>query len=215
MGTEFVVKRRLGNELWDIRQFVQPATPGVVRLAARLPAEKVAFIQAAWSWVVNNIKYPPGSPDKNDRHYCEDFLPPAMARNVTYDYWSFPAETLALGVGDCEDTSILLCSILRHKLGPQEVFVTIGEFNGFGHAWVTVAGRVLETTPPPQGLGVYVAVPEGLPYRALLRFNDCIVEEVVPGTREDAIGRPGRKDSTKFRQLRSFHAAAPVYFLRR
>lgn len=212
----FTVKRRFGNELWDIRQFVQPATPGVVRLVAKLPAEKAAFIQAAWSWVVNNIKYPPGPPDKSDRHYREAFLPPATARSVTYDYWSFPAETLALGIGDCEDASILLCSILRHRLGPEEVLVTIGEFNGFGHAWVTVGGLVLETTPPPQGATGYRALPEGRPYIPLLRFNDQVVREAVPGIKiEDATGRPGRTHPAKFQRLRSFHAAVPVYLLGR
>jgi len=201
----FSVRRRYGNEIWDVRQFVQPGTPGVVRLVKMFPLSREKFILAAWQWVVNNIKYPPGPPEENDRHYREAYLPPALSREVTYDYWNFPAETLALGVGDCEDASILLCSILRHRLGPNEVFVTVGEFENFGHAWVTVNGIVLETTPG-QGIN-YTPVPERPPYRTLLRFNDRLVQRVAPGlTAEEATGRPGKAHPTKFWRLQKFHA---------
>lgn len=200
----FTVKRRFGNELWDIRQFVQPMTPGVLAITARFPADKQKFIEAAWAWVVNNIKYPPGPPEENDRHYREAYLPPALSREITYDYWNFPAETLALKVGDCEDASILLCSLLRNRLSAEEVFVTVGEFSGLGHAWVTVNGLVLETTPVPEAPAVYRALPEARPYVPLLRFNDQIVHAVAPGVADDLVsGR--RKDRDIFRRIRGHH----------
>lgn len=60
--------------------------------------------------------------------------------NVTHgvaEYWQFPNETLTLGTGDCEDYSILLCSLLRaNGWDPEEVYVVVGVKNGMYHAWV-------------------------------------------------------------------------------
>jgi len=96
----------------------------------------------------------------------------------TNDFWQFPSETVSLGMGDCEDMSFLLCSILRHRLGPDEAYVTLGTFQGFGHAWVTIDGPMpllLETTLddiPRESLY------EDGPYRPVLRFNDQNVVEI-------------------------------------
>lgn len=195
----FTVQRRYGREEWDLRQFVQPSTPGVARLAAQLPADRPGFVGGAWAWVLRNIAYPPGPPETSDRHYREAFTGP-LKTDVTYDYWSFPAETLALGVGDCEDASILLCSILRHRLGPGEVCVTVGEFAGYGHAWVTVGGLILEAIPPLEG-EPRKALREAPPYAPILRFNDRLVRTVT--------GRLPRPPSVrKFPLLRAFHGLA-------
>jgi hypothetical protein len=178
------VRKRFGKEEWDVRQFVQPDTPGVVAIArsfSSLPKDK--FIEAAWGWVVNNIKYPPGNLETADRHYLEAFTGKARRRYVTFDYWSFPAETLTTGYGDCEDVSFLLASILRSRLSEDEVFVTIGTFRDFGHAWVTLGdGLVLEATSTPEAPRKYVAVKEaGSPYRPMLRFNDKKVTPLAQG----------------------------------
>lgn len=190
----YPIRKRYGEEEWDIRQFVQPMTPGVVRLASSLPQDR--FVEAAWEWVVNNIKYPYGNVEIADRHYQEAFLGPTFRRAITFDYWSFPAETLATGVGDCEDASNLLVSILRHRLTPQEVFVTVGHFDGMGHAWVTIGRNllVLEATPPNFPTK-YVAAPEAPPYNAILRYNDVMVigdSKVLIGWRA---GPPGIKSA--------------------
>lgn len=170
------VRKRFGEEEWDIRQFVQPSAPAVVRIASSLPADR--FVEAAWEWVLNNIKYPPGPLDVADRHYREAFVRPGTNRplisETAYDFWSFPAETVACGYGDCEDASFVLASILRNRLPETEVFVTVGQFGGMGHAWVTVRDLVLETTPLP-GVKRYTASPERHPYIPLLRFNDRLV----------------------------------------
>jgi hypothetical protein len=180
------VRKRFGKEEWDIRQFVQPDTPGVVAIArsfSSLPKDK--FIEAAWGWVVNNIKYPPGNIEVADRHRLEAFTGRARQKFVTFDYWSFPAETLATGYGDCEDVSNLLASILRHRLSEDEVFVTVGAFTDFGHAWVTLSnGLVLEATSSPEAPRKYVAIMEaGSPYKPLLRFNDKKVVPISQGFR--------------------------------
>lgn len=93
-----------------------------------------------------------------------------------YDYWNFPAETLRDMTGDCEDTSNLLCSILRNGLKEDEVFVTVGTFKGYGHAWVTVFNSngqpiVLETTGD-NVIRIEESIIEGYPYEPFIRFND-------------------------------------------
>jgi len=70
-----------------------------------------------------------------------------VADNIAYesdgegwgkDYWQTPEETLAYRTGDCEDFSILLCSLLRaYGIDAQRVYVALG-VNGVqdGHAFV-------------------------------------------------------------------------------
>jgi hypothetical protein len=70
-----------------------------------------------------------------------------VATNIDYlsdeerwgkDYWQTPEETLLYRTGDCEDSSILLCSLLRASgIGAQQVFVALGDDGqGEGHAFV-------------------------------------------------------------------------------
>jgi len=54
------------------------------------------------------------------------------------DYWQTPEETLSYRTGDCEDFSILLCSLLRaYGIGAEQVYVALG-VNGEedGHAFL-------------------------------------------------------------------------------
>lgn len=104
----------------------------------------------------------------------------------TLDFWNFPSETLRDGIGDCEDTAILLCSILRNMLSEDEVFVTGGLFKGFGHAWVTIINNVgepiiLETTGNNVVM-VDTSLIENLPYEPIIRFNDKNVIEIRKDT---------------------------------
>jgi predicted transglutaminase-like cysteine proteinase len=72
------------------------------------------------NWVADNIAY---KPDKEQ---------------WGKDYWQTPEETLFCGTGDCEDFSILLCSLLRaYGIDAQQVYVALG-VNGAqdGHAFV-------------------------------------------------------------------------------
>ena len=54
------------------------------------------------------------------------------------DYWQTPEETLSYRTGDCEDFSILLCSLLRaYGIGAERVYAALG-INGEedGHAFL-------------------------------------------------------------------------------
>ncbi|MFA5365670.1 MAG: transglutaminase domain-containing protein [Candidatus Bathyarchaeia archaeon] len=55
----------------------------------------------------------------------------------TEEYWQYPSETLTLRTGDCEDFSILLCSLLRaNGWDENEAFVVIGVKDSQYHGWV-------------------------------------------------------------------------------
>jgi hypothetical protein len=59
-----------------------------------------------------------------------------------------PDECLKRGMGDCDDTAFLMCSLLQ-ALGVR-ARVVLGEWKGGGHAWVEAwvdgQGGILETT---------------------------------------------------------------------
>ena len=54
------------------------------------------------------------------------------------DYWQTPAETLSYSTGDCEDFSVLLCSLLRaYGIDAEQVYVALGiDDEEYGHAFL-------------------------------------------------------------------------------
>jgi transglutaminase-like putative cysteine protease len=68
------------------------------------------------------------------------------------EHWAFLVETLQRGMGDCEDTTFLLASLLLASgIDTNIVRVAIGLFQNQGHAWVEVNTTdlgwiILETT---------------------------------------------------------------------
>ena len=71
-------------------------------------------------WVAINIDYMP-----DEKHWGKD-------------YWQTPEETLTYRTGDCEDFSILLCSLLRtYGIDAERIYVALGVDNGKdGHAFL-------------------------------------------------------------------------------
>ncbi len=70
-----------------------------------------------------------------------------VAANIDYmsdeerwggDYWQTPEQTLLYRTGDCEDFSILLCSLLRaYGIDAEQVYVALGDDGqGEGHAFL-------------------------------------------------------------------------------
>ena len=99
------------------------------------------------------------------------------------EYWQLPTETLSLSTGDCEDFSILLCSLYR-AIGwdEDEVCVVLGEKDGNYHAWVkldvdTIGWQNIE----PQVGGLNTLIGDFLSlsgYTAKYNFNDVYLNTV-------------------------------------
>lgn len=99
-----------------------------------------------------------------------------LLKYETLDFWNYPSETIRDMVGDCEDTSFLLTSILRNKLSENDVYATVGTFDGFGHSWVTIRNifnedKILETTGD-NVLEVFQSDNINSPYKPIIHFND-------------------------------------------
>lgn len=177
---------RYGNQKLDVREFV---LPGGLMVAEALEGIWVgedgleSLTWRCWDWVCREIKYPPLP--YPDYHREEAFLRRSslpwlgflgIKRSTKYEFWQFPFETIDHGLGDCEDTSILLCSLLRNPLSADEVHVAVGTYAGYEHGWVSLLKDseryVLETTLDQAFPDGPYQVLEAPPYRPLLYFND-------------------------------------------
>jgi len=146
-----LVSVRYPGEFHDIREFVQPANPDVLAIYSQ-------FGPNYWSlydFVCRNINY----------------------RRDVGEFWQTPSETLARNLGDCEDTSLLLCSLLRNSI---DAHVALGSFQGYGHAWCELKGEILETT-----YTFSRQVPDPQDYHPYVCFNDQEVVECWPGAVEE------------------------------
>ena len=120
-------------------------------------------------WVAKNIEY------VND----------TTAHGVS-DYWQLPKETLSLRTGDCEDFSILLCTLLRaNGWDENEVYVVLGEKDGNYHAWVKLNVDVIgwqNIEPQAGGLNTFIGDFLSLSgYNAKYNFNDVYLNTVQVG----------------------------------
>lgn len=143
---QYLVNVRDG-QWYDLREFIQPSDPDILAVCHEISPD-------AW--------------------HCLDFV----CRHVAYksevrEHWQFPAETLAREQGDCEDTSILLTSLLRNF---TNAYVALGSFQGFGHAWCQLNGEILETTYTSAR-----SVPDPEDYCLYGLFSDREVIELWPG----------------------------------
>ena len=144
------------------RSFVTPEDQNVVELKNKILKDKPVLTldwMALRDWVGNNIQYRSDSEIHGER-----------------DYWQFPNETIQLRTGDCEDFSLLLCSLLRADGWlPDSVYVIVGEQNNQYHAWVKVIWNNIQYNIEPQGNGFAMIGGDILTlsgYNAKYYFND-------------------------------------------
>ena len=111
----------------EFKSYITPECPSVKEALQDIigdpPYElSQAGFDAIRNWVADNIDY------KSDEERWGE------------DYWQTPEETLSYSTGDCEDFSVLLCSLLRaYGIDAERVYVALGVDDGSeepGHAFL-------------------------------------------------------------------------------
>lgn len=158
----YLVSVRYPGQWHDLREFIQPSNPDVLAVYSRNGPEPWAL----YDFVCRNIDY----------------------RRDVGEFWQTPSETLR-GYGDCEDSSILLVSLMR--AGGLLNYVALGELQGYGHAWTTQNGFIYETTYTRAQF-----VPNPDDYCPYILFDEQQVIELWPGAL-DKVFELERNEATK------------------
>jgi predicted transglutaminase-like cysteine proteinase len=142
--------------------YITPNEQNVVNLKNQIIDDKFLLTpnwMALRDWVGDNIQY-----RYDSSSYSQN------------DYWQLPKETISRRTGDCEDFSILLCSLLRADgWSANNAYVVVGEKDGSYHAWVQIIWNDIEYNIEPQAdgwstlLGDYFSLSG---YSAEHKFND-------------------------------------------
>jgi hypothetical protein len=143
--------------------FITPNDPSVIDLRDEILEDGIAILTPDWmkfrDWVGNKIEYKYDSEVHGER-----------------EFWQFSNETIQLETGDCEDFSILLCSLLRSNgWKTDSVYVVVGEQNNQHHAWVRIVWNDIQYNIEPQGTGFEVVIGDVTylsGYQAICYFND-------------------------------------------
>lgn len=146
---QYLVSVRYPGQWRDIREFVQPDNPGVRAIYSQFGPDPWGL----YDFVCRNINY----------------------RTDVGEFWKFPSEVLQSLSADCEDTAILLTSLLRAGQAPN-CYVALGNLEGYGHAWCQLDEQILETTFTSARV-----VPNPQDYCAYALFNDRDIVELWPG----------------------------------
>ncbi len=115
-GLYYVAVRNAG-EWHEIREFVTPHAPEVQALYSQIGPSVDGCLQ----WVCSQVEY----------------------RYDIGEFFQFPVETVITRRGDCEDSAILLASLLKNF---SNAHVILGSYRGWGHSWVAKEGEILEAT---------------------------------------------------------------------
>jgi hypothetical protein len=134
--SELLANVRYDGKYHSVKDLVQPDDP-TVRDIARVLVQAKDFTKAAQEFIDSFTTY----------------------QNEVGDYWTTPAELLAAQAGDCDDKAILLVSILRNYLPPDQVYCAFGlwvlDGETTGHMYVVTEGedgddRIIEATAGPE-----------------------------------------------------------------
>ena len=149
---QYLVSVRYPGQWHDLREFVQPSNPDVLAVYSQFGPDYWSL----YDFVCQSISY----------------------RYDIGEFFQFPSETLR-GHGDCEDTSILLTSLLRSG-GVPNSYVVLGSLGGYGHSWCQLNGQILETTFTRAR-----PVPDPEHYCPYVYFDDQDVLELWPGALDE------------------------------
>ena len=113
-----------------------PETPTTGRELPTTGSEFMSYVTLECPWVVGTLQGILGDPPYEPSQVGFDDIRDWVADNIDYlhdedrwgeDYWQTPEETLSYSTGDCEDFSVLLCSLLRaYGIGAEQVYVALG-----------------------------------------------------------------------------------------
>ena len=160
---QYLVAVRYPGQWHELREFVQPSNPDVLAIYSQFGPDYWSL----YDFVCRSISY----------------------RYDVGEFFQFPSETLG-GYGDCEDTSILLTSLIRAG-GVPNSHVVLGSLGGYGHAWCQLDGQILETTFTRAR-----PVPDPEHYIPFVIFDDQDVIELWPGAM-DEVFYLGRDEAAK------------------
>lgn len=161
-----------------LSDYITPNEPDILLLwsqVAQLSDTKEGRVTAAWDWVANQVRY---------TSFVSAQINVEGVRSTQDDYWQSPSMVTKTRIGNCANKAILLTSLLRNELSPDDVYCILGNLhNGKveGHAWVQVnlGGKeyVVEST---RGDVSMLPVEEAGRYEVVHYFNDQKVL-AVPG----------------------------------
>lgn len=163
--TDFVTPDAL-----EVQELHQSMISGLDDLECRL--------LACWDWVADRVKY-------------VKFVKAKMWINghssVQSDYWQNPSQVIRTQVGNCVNKSILLASLIRNDLPPEQVSVVLGNLHqppgDGGHAWCQVRldqDYIMESTRGD--MQPLVATKVADIYEDVVHFNDKIVSAIEDRT---------------------------------
>lgn len=176
---------------FDVREFIYANDYHLRQVASEItsiynPQTEEQFVRAVNSYIANNnVKY-----ETDDYQFKWE------------DYWQFPEETIVLGKGDCEDTSILVASLLlSFNIPSYRVRVNLGLVYGqYGHAYVQYYNKeindwlLVETTMPWKYTQPLEKMSQHTEYKTYWAFNDqlawCIDNGMTFGTALEKLTSP-------------------------
>jgi len=110
-------------------------------------SEFQSYITPECPWIVGTLQSILGDPPYEPSQVGFDDIRDWVVTNIDYksdeeqwgeDYWQTPEETLSYYTGDCEDFSVLLCSLLRaYGIDTERIYVALGvDDEEDGHAFI-------------------------------------------------------------------------------
>jgi len=135
-------------------------------------------LTACWKWVTSNVRYV---------HFVKGKIWIEGESFSQGDLWQDPSMTIHTKVGNCANSAMLLTSLVRNTLPPDQAYCALGNLHSNqpgGHAWTQVSldedSYIMEATTskaPP-----LVPASSAKQYEAVHYFNDKNVLAVAGKT---------------------------------